>query len=81
MANEEEKTPLITIGAFLDKDNDPIAVVVIGGVTYARMERTLEEAIETSRRSIGHLEQYRKAGKLHEVTVDHTTPRDASKEN
>jgi hypothetical protein len=76
-----DEVALISAHAFIDRDGDPIACVVIGGLTYARLEHTLEEAMATAQHTIDTLLRFQRSATVRKVGIMNVPTRDGSKEN
>jgi hypothetical protein len=81
MADEDDKhenAPL-RVAAFIDREGDPVACVIIGGLTFARLEPSLEEAMKSANIVIETMQRLVKRS----PDSSHTNimPRDPSKEN
>lgn len=73
---------LVRALAFIDHENDPVAVIIIGGFTYARMETSLESAMDTTQRVIAALLRFQSSPTVRITDLSsHPKPHDPSKDN
>lgn len=67
MADDEKlelapnEVALVRCAGFIDNDGDPMAVVIIGGVCYARLCESLEDVFETTRTTMENLVRFQKS--------------------